>query len=395
MARTSSPPASLVYLAPHGWDTIAQRAQHLTSALAAGWRVLYVEPVAPSIAGNLRRMRGGEPSGPLRERLVQRQTSLWTYTPPPLWPFTLDSGLLNRAAHRVVAPRVRRVLQRLDLVRPVLVVAWPPAAAWRGHFEESMLVYDCMDDFRAFPQSERRRRLVARWEAAAARHAALVTATSEHLVSRWSRCHGNVRLLANGVTDAFIESAADACVPADLAAIPRPRLLYVGAVSPWLDHALLLELARRHPAWSLVFVGPVHAMPRPLEELPNVHLLGTRPHDALPGYVAGADACLIPFTVSPLTIAVNPVKLYEYFAAGKPVVSVRLPEVERFADVCYVAAGRADFAHLVERALGEAEDDPRRSARREIARDNTWARRARTFAALVGAVEHTDAGRGW
>ncbi len=373
----------LVYLAPQRWETIKQRPQQLATALAATRRVLYVEPVAPSVAGNLRRLASGRRPSPWRGRLTRRGERLWSYTPPPLLPLTMDLGSLNRLAHAIVAPGVRRALAALGFMAPVVVVGWPLAGAWAGQFGESTLIYDCMDDFPAFPQPRHRQRLLAASEAALAGRAALLLATSERLAAKWRPRHPNVRLLPNGVPDAFLAAASVALEPGDLAALSRPRLLYVGAIDRWLDEALLVRLARAHPEWSLVLVGPVTAPLGALRPLPNVHLLGPRPHESLPGYLAASDVCLIPFTVSPLTMAVNPVKLYEYLAAGAPVVSTALPEVARYGAVCALAPDAAGFLRAAECAVREARDDPRRALRRQIAADNTWERRAAEFDAIL------------
>lgn len=119
-----------------------------------------------------------------------------------------------------------------------------------------------------------------------------MVATSAVLREKW---HARaVRLIPNGVADSFLTALDGApVVPPELAAIPRPRLLYVGVLDRWLDQESLVLLARRTPEWSLVFVGPVGG---PVAALPNVHLLGTRLHAALPGYLASAVG-LIPFAV--------------------------------------------------------------------------------------------------
>ena len=92
---------------------------------------------------------------------------------------------------------------------------------------------------------------------------------------------------------------------------------------------------------------------------------------------------LIPFAVSSLTVAVNPVKLYEYLAAGLPVAATPLPELAQFGDVCYPGASGDAFVRAVELAVSEASDDPRRAERRALARRHTWSQRAADFAALL------------
>lgn len=388
-ARMSSLPTTgdIIYLAPHRWDTIRQRAQQLTLALAAERRVLYVEPVAPSLAGNIKRFARGDEAGPWRGGLTQRGPNLWTFTPQPLLPMTLDFAQLNEVAHALVRPKLLETIAEVGLRRPALVVAWPPAVALAGALGETTVVYDCMDDFPAFPQPPRRQRFLAAAEELLAQRAALIAVTSGLLKNKWAPRHPNVFLVPNGVPDSFIDAAASACPPDDMATLPSPRLLYIGSLSTWLDDALIAQLACLHPDWSFVLIGPVEQESRALRQLPNVHLLGSRPHEALPGYLNGASACLIPFTISPLTKAVNPVKLYEYLAAGKPVVSTPLPEVERYHDLCYVQSPGLSFARAAELAVAEGHDPVRQARRIEVARANTWRDRAAALSGQLGAIQ--------
>lgn len=381
----ADPPGDLVYLAPHRWEGITQRAQHLTTALAArGWCVLHVGPVAYSALGNLRRLAARQPTA-WRGVLTERGPNLWTYSPPPGLPQTMASARLNRLGHRLAHPGLARTLARLGFRRPALVVGWPLAAPWIGHLGERIAVYDCMDDFPAFPQPERQRRTIVAAEATLAVRCDLVVATSAALRDTWARRARAVHLVPNGVTDAFIAALEHpTAIPADLAAIPEPRLLYVGVIDRWFDQESLVVLARRHPDWSLVLVGPAETPLPALSALPNVHLLGPRPHGALPAYLAASAVGLIPFVVSPLTVAVNPVKLYEYLAAGLPVAATPLPELAPFAATCYLGASGDAYIQAVERAVAEAPTDPRRESRRTLARRHTWSQRAADFAALLG-----------
>src|SRR4030095_6450061 len=96
----------------------------------------------------------------------------------------------------------------------------------------------------------------------------------------------------------------------DLETIPRPRAVYVGALDGWLDVPLLQDVARRLPRWSFVLIGPPRADLGALRGLANLHVVGPRPYDALPGYLRAADAGIVPFRLEPLTHAIHPIKVY-------------------------------------------------------------------------------------
>jgi glycosyltransferase involved in cell wall biosynthesis len=152
--------------------------------------------------------------------------------------------------------------------------------------------------------------------------------------------------------------------------------VFTGAVvATKLDLDLIGALARARPDWTLALVGPVGpGDPRTdvsaLAPLPNVHLLGARPYAALPEVLRAADAGIVPYAINELTRSVFPMKVYEYLAAGLPVVSTPLPALDGVAGVATAADGPA-MAAALERAL--AEDGPEaRRARSNAVRDRSW-----------------------
>ncbi|MEG3072228.1 MAG: glycosyltransferase [Candidatus Syntrophopropionicum ammoniitolerans] len=118
--------------------------------------------------------------------------------------------------------------------------------------------------------------------------------------------------------------------PPELQTLQGPVVGYVGAISAWFDQEMLAAAAHAHPEWSFVLVGPVDTDVSLLDSLPNVRLTGHKPYSVLPAYLKGFDVTVIPFKINALTTGVNPVKLYEYLAAGRPIVSSDLPEVRAF-----------------------------------------------------------------
>ena len=373
----------LIYLAPHPWDTIAQRPQHLARALAQHHRILVVGPVAPSIAGTLGHLIKRERQTQWRGSIVQRAHNLWTYTLPRGLPLTMDSLTANRLGHALVTGRVRAHLASLRFTKPKIVVGWPLSYPFARALGSRVVIYDCMDNFPAFPMSAQRRRIIVANERALVRRANALVTTSRSLAALWSTRGYQAQIIPNGVTPSFFESVAPA---QEIAALPGPRLVYIGLLGPWLDTALLLTLARRHPDWSIIMIGPTEIDLKPLRAAPNIHLLGPRSHESLPYYLAAADACLIPFIISPLTRAVNPVKLYEYLAAGVPVISTPLPEVAAFAEVCAIAETADQFTLAVEDAVRESPTDQRRQQRRALAAVNTWSTRAAAYTDLLDTL---------
>ena len=161
---------------------------------------------------------------------------------------------------------------------------------------------------------------------------------------------------------------------------------YYGALEDWIDTDLVADLAERRPDWRFVLVGrPVSADVSRLGRLPNVALPGEQPYAAIPGWLYRFDVAIIPFKRTPLTEATNPVKAYEVLAAGKPIVSVPIPEMQAMASLVRLASNAEEFERQVEDAL-RPEDPALIEARRAFAREHTWADRF--------AVLHHDHVRG-
>ena len=266
-----------------------------------------------------------------------------------------------------------------DAVLLVQLPSWGPVAAALRDELGWPVVYDCMDDWGEFPGIGRplaaaERELVAGADA--------VTATAARLLERWAPLATEARLVRNGVDPAHYASP-----PAErpLADCPRPVIGFIGGIAAWVDLALVEHAARGRPDWTFVLVGEAFVDVSALEELPNVRLEGARPYEAMPAYVRDFDACLIPFVESELTAAVDPVKLYEYFALGKPVVTTPLPELDEHRDLVYEARGPDGFVAAVEAAL--AEDDPvLADRRRAVAGAASWEDRAASLRELLAEL---------
>jgi glycosyltransferase involved in cell wall biosynthesis len=263
----------------------------------------------------------------------------------------------------------------------------PALVAALDRLPSRLLVYDCLDAVAAFRPGQPE---VEAAEATLARRADVVLATSPELEARMRRHNPRTVLVPNAADyDHFSRRVAAAELPAELRGLPRPLIGYVGELAAWFDTDLIQGLARRHPEWSIVLVGPATAEVRRALPDANVHFLGRRPYSELPRYLAGFDCCLIPFRACPLTAAVSPVKLYEYLAAGKPVVSTPLPSVLPFAKEVLVAADER-FLEAVEEAVTGRNDVVASEARRRRARAHTWDQRV---ARILEALQAAEAAR--
>jgi len=426
------------------WDTeLWTNQHHLMSRLAAENRVLFVESLGlrrPQLAGRdvariARRLRRGV--APPRE-----VDGLHVLSPLVL---PLHGNALARALNgRLLPALVHRAVRRLGMRRPILWAYVPQAEVLLDALHPSLVVYHCVDDIAAqagidgasFRAAERR--FVARADlvlasapALAARMRELVEETTAAGPSalappRRSRVddadaagpraprtaahdtpaprtaahdtpahrHPRAQVLeAPNVADTalFASALEPGEIDPALAALHHPRIVFTGAiVATKLDVALLVTLARARAEWSFALVGPVGpGDPRTdvsaLRGEPNLHLLGARSYGELPDVLRGADAGLIPYARNELTESIFPMKVYEYLAAGLPVVATPLPALAGVAEVA-TAADAAGIAALLDAAL--ADDGPeRRVERSRAAASHSWERRLEEIAAAVADVE--------
>jgi GT2 family glycosyltransferase/glycosyltransferase involved in cell wall biosynthesis len=352
------------------WDFRFQRPQQLMSRLgAAGHRVFYLSNQFRA-AGPAYQLRGVADNvyevslrGPRRD--VYRQTLSDTGIDDLF--FTLselrkDAGLAATVSILQLPfwwPLAKSALDRW---------AWPT-------------VYDCMDHHAGFHQHYPQE--LTDLEIEMRRSAHLVLASSRALYEQAAQANPNAQLLPNACDYEHFVSVRTGTGNA------RPVVGYYGAIAAWFDTELVADLAQARSDWDFVLVGSTaQGNTSRLSRLSNVKFAGEQPYASLPHWVERMDVLLIPFKITPLTEATNPVKIYEMFAAGKPVISVRLPELEPMAPLVRFATTAAEFEREITAALVEEEHraDAAAADRRAFARRETWDARLEALTPLLAGV---------
>jgi glycosyltransferase involved in cell wall biosynthesis len=367
---TPSQRLQIVYLALTDWEGSRQRPQHLALELSRAHRVLYVRPVPLT---RWLRDRGRIPLRPTVERVNQ---SLELVRPRLLSPGRI--GRVARWNGRMVASYVRRLLD--PTLPTVLWLSHPNQASQIGSYGEQLTCFDWMDYHAAFKDGAERE-IIETAELGLLRGADLFFASSQDLVRRARQLSVEAVRVPNAADPEYFAMAATTTLPCppEIEALPRPRLLFYGTFGPWVDTTFLRALALTRPDWPLVLVGAItDDTSDALRDLPNVHWLGWRPYEELPPYLQHADVCLLPFRTGSLTRAVDPVKLYEYLAAGKPVIATPLDEFAKCGDLVDVVTCAEQAASVIEEHLQAPEPAERRLKRMAFARENTWKHRAAT-----------------
>lgn len=378
----------IVILSTQDWDYSPTRKHHFARMFAAqGNRVLYVEQqmhwagwlidLRRQFSRAWRWLRGPRPVA----------NGLWVYTLPLVLPFFQMSARINWLNNLFLLPVLKWQLRRLGFAAPILWAYTPHAADFVGRLGEQAAVYTCVDDFtssRGLVSPD----TIARLERRLIETVDLLITTAPALHESRRRYARQAALVPNGVDVEHFARAASAnlAVPPAVADLPRPIVGFVGRINYWIDTGLLARIARAHPEWSLVLVGPTDllAKMKPLRGLANVHVTGRVPYADVPAYVKAFDVCVNPYLADGVAEHCSPLKLYEYVASGKPVVSVDMPAAHTFEGLVEIAADADEFLPLLERVV--AAPDKRSGARMAAAREHTWQRRFEAVCAALAEI---------
>jgi len=283
--------------------------------------------------------------------------------------------------------QVKRAARKLGMSEPILWAYVPQAETVIDVLDPSLVVYHCVDDVAAQKGVDAGSFRAA--EERFARRADLVLASAPALAERMRTLSDHV-LYAPNVADTatFATALEPGPVDPDIEVLPHPRLVFQGAiVATKLDVQLIADVAKLRPEWSIVLVGPRGAGDptgdlSPLDDAPNIHMIGPRPADDLPKVLRGADIGLIPYAINDLTRSVFPMKVYEYLAAGLPVLATPLPALDGVEAVETVGSTE-ELVAAAERDLAIDSPDRRHERSREAA-GNSWEARIEEIEAALG-----------
>jgi glycosyltransferase involved in cell wall biosynthesis len=352
------------------WDEVWQRPQEFASRSAERLSVVYCSPV--QIHDWLLNLKGRWSSA----RTLTKNRNLVVLS-PLVFSGHYRSHLIFQVNCWILSAYVRMWLKSASTIHAVANTPFGEPVTHEVLFDCGKrnprlrcLAYDMIDDFTAFAWSPS---WGSELEARLRRKADVVFTGTGELRDSIQVLRPDVEFIPCGVDFELFNLPAKA-VPPELARMPRPLIGYFGSISERLDLELIAAIARKFPDASLVFIGPVHLAPDALPRAQNIHYLGLKSHDELAAYAQAFSVALIPFKLTDATVKLNPVKTLEYLATGVPVVSSRIPDVERFfSEAVAVAGSREQFVQLVGEALSSP-DVRRRSIGLELARNASWGR---------------------
>ncbi|WP_404470057.1 glycosyltransferase [Sutcliffiella horikoshii] len=249
--------------------------------------------------------------------------------------------------------------------------SWAMLAKELKVYKADWIIYDCVDEFADWVKYEKEMMEVAD----------AVSCTAERLYLRLKKeyPHKRIFLIRNGYDESM-----GLHIPSRQSVTGEKKIIgYIGAWAPWVDDNLIKRLARAFKDCEIKIIGIEFGRKFTLDYLPNITFLGHLPHHQLASHLNQMAVCIIPFKITPVTLATNPVKMYEYLATGKPVVSTALPEcllVKEFVDI-----GRS-YPEFISKVQSRLENPGDSSIRKNFALSNTWSHRVKQAISLINSL---------
>ncbi len=363
------PEVGILALPYHNWGTRWMTPHHVLTRLAHYFNVLWLEPAhhwreIRQHASDEQTMGGQAPKLP---------ASFTRYVPESWLPDVYRPKWLRSALLR---QRVKRGWQRLEACgsRVRVLYLWHPQfeAAFDAGRHDLSLYH--IDDEYSFLQDAPP---VGIQEARVLRRVNQVFVISPALMERKGGVNPNMAFVPEGVD--FQLYATPVPEPADLRSISHPRIGYTGNLKRQLDWPLLRDLARRHPEWSFVYVGPrsldaqAELIVEEMVRFPNVHFLGAKTVTDLAAYPQHFDVCTMPYVVNGYTDNIYPLKLHEYLACGRPIVGTPIRSLKDFSQVIELASGLEEWSAALLAGLAlQSSSSAASRARQVVASQHDW-----------------------
>lgn len=281
-------------------------------------------------------------------------------------------AFVRRLNELLVKATLRWLMWREGIHEPITWFVPPHLPYLVGDLGERVSVYYCIDDYASFPNVDPQ--AIGAMDDETTRKADIVFVASDTLLDRKLSLNPHTYLSPHGVDYEHFARAQDPStnVPRDVAELAGPVVGFFGLVERWIDLDLIGYLARERPQWTFLLIGRIAV---PVEQLPrssNLHYLGVRPYESLPSYGRTFDVSIIPYRLTQQVLHANPIKLREYLAMGKPVVSVSTPEVDKYADVVEIAQTREQFLARLDAVLSRPSTSGETRRRMERVASESW-----------------------
>jgi len=336
------------------WNFVYQRPQHLLSRFAKIFRVFIIEePFFEAGSDHLKISEGGD--------------NVWVVV-PHLRKNVADDTIL----------RQKQLLSQLFKEREIKnYFFWyytPMALPISDHLKPELIVYDCMDELSSFKFAPPQ---LKELESELFNKSDIVFTGGYSLFEAKKNRHKNIYPFPSSIDKAhFGRARTSNPEPQDQAGIPHPRLGYFGVIDERMDIGLVAKVAEKKPLWNFILLGPVVKIdPDSLPRRRNIHYLGSKNYNELPGYLSGWDIAMIPFALNDSTRYISPTKTPEYLSAGKPVISTSIRDVvSPYGDhgLVHIADDPDEFIRVAELELRNTDKSRWLKSVDDFLSENSW-----------------------
>lgn len=381
------PGETILCLSPRVWDSLWRSTQQIMSRLAKHYRILFIEPGRNPDRSNLSEMRRNWINLFSLDNAYQAMENVIAIPSPPRLPYMrqrlprsalqVSTPVMAKINNQVKVRHVHHVMEAFGVEAPILWLHALFNPAMVGKFNEKLACYFVYDETPDFVHNARISEFLRGQDHQLSTRVDVVFASSRSQWERRKAINANTYFVPNGVDfDMFNRPlTARLPLPSDLARLSRPIIGYAGWMAYQIDTELLCLVAQAYPDCSLVLVGPSDLPDSndlgQLQSLPNVFFLGRKDRQELPNYLQAFDVALMPYLLKGHVLSIYPLKLHEYLAAGRAVVSTALPELQPYGDQVRIAQTHHEFIDHIRDALRD--NLPQAiEARVALARQNTW-----------------------
>jgi len=320
------------------WGALPSSTQHLIKHLAKTRKVLWINSIGlrqPTFnLHDLKRLwhklTATKRVNSTYEQSASPESSHFHIVNPRTIPAP-QSRFARYIAKQLLLLQLKPIIKKAQLTSPILWTSLPTAVDFIGSLKEVAVVYYCGDDFSGLAGVDHK--TVIKRENELAEKADLIMVASQNLLQKFPQ--QKTQLLSHGVDYKLFSQPTKRA--ADLPNDGRNIAGFYGSVSAWLDIKLLHETIQKMPDWQFVFIGNVVIDVSLISGLENVFFLGTRAHHQLPSYSQHWTASLLPFVDNAQIRACNPLKLKEYLAAGRPIISTDFPALKPYRGLVQIA----------------------------------------------------------
>jgi glycosyltransferase involved in cell wall biosynthesis len=349
------------------WGFVFQRPNHLLSRFSKHQRVFFIE----------------EPifyDGEDKLQIENYNENLFVVTP------YIKSGLTEEEVYKRQRKFINNLLTNMNIEKYFSWYYTPMALPFTDHLEPEVIVYDCMDELSAFKFAPPQLTIL---EKDLLKKADVVFTGGQSIYEAKRDAHHNIYSIPSSIDKHHFGLARKIKEdPADQKNIPHPRFGFFGVIDERFDIELIDAVAKAKPEWQFILLGPVVKIdPATLPKYDNIHYLGGKKYEELPGYIAGWDIAMVAFAMNESTKFISPTKTPEYLAAGKPVISTPIRDVVRpYGDnkLVHIVNNADEFIKAAEKELGKKRKAPWLKKVDDFLLYNSW---DRTWGQMVRHIE--------